>query len=163
MARRRPGSQPQATLIHPNDPSITTVVRKPKNSEKGALKTILAANRRAIEVYDASGQPALEEDGSKRVYIEQGWPIEATREFLRIHFVSHDGVLDSDGSPLVMNFTGESPTADEYTEPWLDVIEPAEEGKPTPAPISYASWIIREVRKPETFTVNPPAAASATS
>jgi len=161
MARRRPGSQPQATIVHPNDPSIKTVVRKPKNSENGALKNILAANRRAIQVYDAAGQPALEEDGSKRVYIEQGWPLEATREFLRIHFVSHEGILDADGEPLKMTFVGESPTADEYTEPWLNVIEPTEEGKPAPAPISWASYIIREVRKPETFTANPPAAASA--
>lgn len=161
MSRKRPGSQPQREFTHPGDPDIATVLRKPKNSERDRLKVILATVRRAMLVYDNEGKPALDDEGDERIYVEQPWPTEAMVEWLRLHFVSHKGIVNDDGSPLVMTFSGESPTAAEYTEEWLDIQVPAEPGKSGPKTISYAAWLMKEVGKPEAFTADPPAPPSA--
>jgi hypothetical protein len=166
MSRRRPGSQPQKTLTHPNDPGITVTCRKSTRAERRPLDGILSNHRRALLVYDRNGRVALDENGNPRVHVEQQWPYEAVEESLRISTVSMDGLEDENGNPIIL--AADKSNVGVLTEDWLDVsfdeaVENPVEGAPKTKKrqMSFAGWLVNEMAKPEAFDSDPTPPTSA--
>lgn len=159
--RRRPGSQPTRTITHPNDPTISVIVRQPKRVESRKLNDILANNRRALLIYDKDGKVAKDDNGDDKVYIDQLWPWEAMIESLKTTIVEMRGLFDEKENAIVLDAEKESVA--ELAESWLDVeIEEPLNGKPTKVGLSFANYIARETRKASFFDADPLASNSAT-
>lgn len=146
MSRKRPDGQPTAVLIHPNDPDIKFTVRKATRQEWQARRVIRAQRQIPVTVPDAEGKPLLGDDGKPVVVFRDMTSFSDLVDDLKMIVTNVDGVG--------LSFADALP---ELMEEWLDIkFDPPikEDGKIVKS-MDAASWIWREVVKPETFDADP--------
>ena len=157
MSRRRPGQQPEKTIVHPNDPSIKFIAKLPKGVDREQVNLLLLEHRTVRLVYDDKNEVTKDKNGGDQMYIDQFWPHAATIRNMKIHCARIEGVEDSDGSPM----TGAKDSDfDVLFEPWLDCIVTEAEKTVRRA---FGLHIIKEIGKDGFFDPDPTASSSAPS
>jgi hypothetical protein len=154
MARTKPGGQPTAVLIHPDDSDIKFTVRKPTRQQWHERRAIRAQRQVPTTIPDpADPEKQLHEaDGKLAVVFRDTTSFEDLISDLRLIVTKVEGVG--------LSFDDALP---ELLEEWLDVtINPPivnPDGSKT-SRMDAATWIWREVAKKETFDADPLAKGS---
>lgn len=158
MARKRPDGQPTAVLTHPNDSDIKFTVRKPTRNEQFHRREKVQQFQKALQLYDDNGKPIIDEKSGERSFVlQQNLPTEELLNGMRliVKKVEGTGLSLEDSIP-------------ELLEEWLDVeieepIKDAKDGEPKTKKVRMdaATWISRQISKPETFDADPLASVSA--